>query len=36
MFSSLSLPIDDTPIGQYPYIIRLLIGVFDWRSPKVK
>ncbi|CAC5376712.1 unnamed protein product [Mytilus coruscus] len=36
MLSSLLSPIDNKPIGQHPYIIRLLKGVFNSRPPKVK
>ncbi|CAC5394889.1 unnamed protein product [Mytilus coruscus] len=36
MLSSLLSPIDNIPIGQHPYIIRLLKGVFNSRPPKVK
>ena len=35
MLSSLLSPIDNVPIGQHPYIIRLLRGVFNSRPPKV-
>ncbi|CAC5420875.1 unnamed protein product [Mytilus coruscus] len=35
MLSSLLPPIDNVPIGQHPYIIRLLRGVFNSRPPKV-
>ena len=36
MLSSVLPPIDKVPIGQHPYIIRLLKGVFNSRPPKVK
>ena len=36
MLSSVLLPIDNTPVGQHPYIIRLLKGVFNSRPPSVK
>ncbi|CAC5399049.1 unnamed protein product [Mytilus coruscus] len=35
MLSSLLPPIDNVPIGQHPYMIRLLRGVFNSRPPKV-
>ncbi|CAC5415908.1 unnamed protein product [Mytilus coruscus] len=35
MLSSLLSPIDNVPIGQHPYIIRLLRGFFNSRPPKV-
>lgn len=36
MLSSLLPPIDNVPVGQHPYIIRLLKGVFNSRPPQVK
>ena len=36
MLSSVLLPIDNTPVGQHPYIIRLLKGVFNSRPPVTK
>ena len=36
MLSSVLLPIDNIPVGQHPYIIRLLKGVFNSRPPSVK
>ncbi len=36
MLSSVLTPIDNTPVGQHPYIIRLLKGVFNSRPPVVK
>ena len=36
MLSSVLLPIDNTPVGQHPYIIRLLKGVFNTRPPVTK
>ena len=36
MLSAVVSPIDNIPIGQHPYIIRLLKGVFNSRPPKVK
>lgn len=36
MLSSVLPPLDNTPVGQHPYIIRLLKGVFNSRPPKVR
>ena len=36
MLSAVLQPINNTPVGQHPYIIRLLKGVFNSRPPKVK
>ena len=36
MLSSILAPIDKIPIGQHPYIIRLLKGVFNSRPPERK
>lgn len=36
MFSAVLSPIDKTPVGQHPYIIRLLRGVFNSRPPERK
>ena len=36
MLSSVLLPISNTPVGQHPYIIRLLKGVFNTRPPVTK
>lgn len=36
MLSSVLGPIDKVPIGQHPYIIRLLKGIFNSRPPRVK
>ena len=36
MLSSVLAPVDKVPIGQHPYIVRLLKGVFNSRPPKVK
>ena len=36
MLSSVLLPIDNTLVGQHPYIIRLLKGVFNTRPPVTK
>ena len=36
MLSSVVPPIANIPVGQHPYIIRLLKGVFNTRPPKVK
>ena len=36
MLSSVLHPIDNIPVGQHPYIIRLLKGVFNSRPPQVK
>ena len=35
MLSAVIRPIDNSPVGQHPYIIRLLKGVFNSRPPKV-
>ena len=36
MLSSVLSPVNNTPVGQHPYIIRLLKGVFHSRPPKTK
>ena len=36
MLSSVLKPVEKVPIGQHPYIIRLLKGVFNSRPPQVK
>lgn len=36
MLSTVLPPVDKIPIGQHPYIIRLLKGVFNSRLPKVR
>ena len=36
MLSSVLSPINNIPVGQHPYIIRLLKGVFNSRLPKSK
>lgn len=36
MLSTVLPPVEKTPVGQHPYIIRLLKGVFNSRPPKVK
>jgi integrase len=36
MLSSVVTPIDNKPVGQHPYIIRLLKGVFNSRPPVSK
>ena len=36
MLSSVLAPVDKTPVGQHPYIIRLLKGVFNSRPPERK
>ena len=36
MLSSVLSPINNIPVGQHPYIIRLLKGVFNSRPPKSK
>ena len=36
MLSAVLQPINNIPVGQYPYIIRLLKGVFNTRPSKVK
>ncbi|XP_063427248.1 uncharacterized protein LOC134710781 [Mytilus trossulus] len=36
MLSSVLPPVDKTPVGQHPYIIRLLRGVFNSRPPERK
>ena len=36
MLSTVLPPVEKIPIGQHPYIIRLLKGVFNSRPPKVK
>ena len=36
MLSSVLQPIDNIPVGQHPYIIRLLKGTFNSRPPRVK
>lgn len=36
MLSSVLPPIEKIPVGQHPFIIRLLKGVFNSRPPKVK
>ena len=36
MLSSVLQPIDNIPVGQHPYIIRLLKGIFNSRPPRVK
>lgn len=36
MLSSVLPPVDKIPMGQHPYIVRLLKGVFNTRPPKVK
>ena len=36
MLSSILLPVDNVPVGQHPYIIRLLKGVFNSRPPLVR
>lgn len=36
MLSSVLAPVDNIPVGQHPYIIRLLRGVFNLRPPVVK
>ena len=36
MLSSVLPPIDNIPVGQHPYIIRLLKGVFNSRPPTVR
>ena len=33
IFSSVLQPIEDIPLGQHPYIIRLLKGIFNFRPP---
>lgn len=35
MLSSVLTPIDNVPVGQHPYINRLLKGVFNTRPPRV-
>lgn len=36
MLSSVLPPVEQIPVGQHPYIIRLLKGVFNSRPPRVK
>ena len=36
MLSTVLPPVEKIPIGQHPYIVRLLKGVFNSRPPKVK
>lgn len=36
MLSTVLPPIEKIPVGQHPYIIRLLKGVFNSRPPKIK
>ena len=36
MLSSVLLAIDNTPVGQHTYIIRLLKGAFNTRPPVTK
>lgn len=36
MLSSVLQPVSNLPVGQHPYIIRLLKGVFNSRPPQVK
>ena len=36
MLSTVLPAVEKTPVGQHPYIIRLLKGVFNTRPPKVK
>ncbi|CAC5426583.1 unnamed protein product [Mytilus coruscus] len=36
MLSSVLPPVEKIPVGQHPYIIRLLKGVFNSRPPRVK
>ena len=36
MLSSVLNPINNIPVGQHPYIIRLLKGVFNSRPPKTQ
>ena len=35
MLSSVMSPIEKFPVGQHPYITRLIKGVFNSRPPKV-
>lgn len=36
MLSAVLPPINNTPVGQHPYVIRLLKGVFNSRPPRVR
>ncbi|XP_078311211.1 uncharacterized protein LOC144618622 [Crassostrea virginica] len=36
MLSSVLPPVDNVAVGQHPYIIRLIKGVFNSRAPKVR
>lgn len=36
MLSSVLPPVDNIQVGQHPYVIRLLKGIFNSRPPKVK
>ena len=36
MLSAVLPPVQNTPVGQHPHIIRLIKGVFNSRPPKVK
>lgn len=36
MLSSVLPPIANTPVGQHPYLIRLIKGIFNSRPPQVK